>query len=482
MTGKYRAIAEHYIQAIERGALADGQRLPSLRALAELHRVSLATSIEACRLLEKQGYAQARPRAGYFVRHPDRRKPEPAAPEQSSPQHGAPAIDPADYVGVHERISVMLATAHRHPPSVDLGRAICAPSMYPGAALREHALRILRSAPTLYDASPDTGGVHKLKTAIARLSVARGLGVEPDSLLVTHGCSEALSLALRAVTKPGDIVAIESPCYFGILQIIESLGLRAVEIPTDPRTGLSLDGLDIAMNRPEGVRAVLCSPSIHNPLGGTMPDTAKARLVAMCEQRGVALIEDDSYGAFLSNPASARPLKAWDTGGNVIYCSTLNKSLSPGARIGWVIGGKWQNRIAMMMYAVSRHREEVPQLAVADYLANGAFLRHMRRMQTQLARQRALLADAVERHFPAGTEVTRPEAGLLLWVALPGKRDVDRLFSLALDAGIRISPGSMFSNTGRFDHCLRLGAGMPFDTRVAAAVERLGQLIATLPS
>ncbi len=482
MSGKYRAIAAHYAHAIDHGGLAPGERLPSLRELATLHRVSLATTIEACRLLEQQGYAEARPRSGYFVRDPKRqatqRLPRPADDSATGP---APQIDPADYVGVHERISVMLARALQQPPAVDLGRAICAPSMYPGAALREHALRILRARPTLYDASPNPAGVRRLKEAIARLSTLRGLGVDPDSVLVTHGCSEALSLALRAVTSPGDVVALESPCYYGILHIVESLNLRAVEIPTDPATGMSIDGLEIAMNRPEGIRAVICSPTIHNPLGCSMPDAAKARLAALCERHAIPVIEDDSYGAFHASPADARPLKAWDTSGNVIYCSSLSKSLSPGARIGWLVGGKWQNRIAMLMYAVSRHQEEVPQLAMADYLAGNGFVRQMRRTQAQLARQRKLLADAIERYFPRGTHLTRPDAGLVLWVSLPGRPDTDRLFELALDEGIRISPGSMFSNTGRYAHCMRLSAGMPIDSRLEAALARLGQLIAALP-
>ncbi|WP_186053070.1 PLP-dependent aminotransferase family protein [Burkholderia gladioli] len=482
MTHKYRTIAAHYSRAIETGLLPVGERLPSLRELANLHRVSLATTVEACRLLERQGYVEARPRAGYFVRCPKRSVARHAGQPGRAAEPDEPRIDAADYVGVHERISVMLARAMQRAPEVDLARAVCAPAMYPGAALKNHALRILRARPSLYDASPDPGGVSRLKEAIARVSITRGLNLDPGAVLVTHGCSEALSLALRAVTSPGDVVAIESPCYFGILQILESLGLRALELPTDPQRGLSPEALEIALRRPGGVQAVICTPALHNPLGSIMPDDAKARLVESCERSGVPLVEDDSYGALLPNPAHARPLKSWDRTGNVIHCSSLNKTVSPGARIGWLTGGKWQNRIEMLMYAVSRHREEIPQLAVADYLTSGAFHRQMRRMQTQLARQRALLAQAIAEHFPAGTELTRPAAGLLLWVTLPGRTDTDRLFDRALHEGIRISPGSMFSNTGRFGHCLRLSAGMPFDSRIEAAVERLGQLVRELPS
>ncbi|AJK46094.1 PLP-dependent aminotransferase family protein [Burkholderia plantarii] len=476
MHTKYRLLAEHYAKAIENGFLAEGERLPSLRELMALHHVSISTAVEACRVLEMQGYVEAKPRTGYFVRS---RKPiKVPVPVQQESRMEAPAerIDPADYVGVHERISVTLARGQQRQPKIDLAGAVCAPSLYPGAALRDTMLRILRARPSLYDSGPETDGVRKLREAIARTSLTRGLHIDADTVLVTHGCSEALSLALRAVTGPGDIVAIESPCYFGILQIIESLGLRAIEIPTDPQTGISVSALEFAINHMGSIHAVVCMPSVQNPLGSVMSDAAKQRMVALCEKHHVAIIEDDTYGAFLPSPASTKPIKAWDQSGNVIYCNSFNKSLSPGSRVGWLIGGKWQNRIKMLMYAVSRHREEMSQLVVADFTSGGTFNRHMRRMNRLLKDQRAQVVDAVLRYFPAGTTVTQPGAGLLLWVTLPDELNTDRLFDKALDKGIRICPGSIFSNTNKFSNCLRLSAGMPFDAKIDAALKTLAQL------
>lgn len=189
-------------------------------------------------------------------------------------------------------------------PRIDLAGAICAPALYPGAVLRDTMLRIVRAKPSLYHSGPETDGVRKLRKAIARASLMRGLHVDANTLLITNGCSEALSLALRAITEPGDIVAIESPCYFGILQIIESLGLRAIEIPADPQTGISISALEFEINHMCGIRAVVCMPSVQNPLGSVMPDASKAEMVELCERRQIALIEDDTYGMFLLDPAS----------------------------------------------------------------------------------------------------------------------------------------------------------------------------------
>ncbi len=476
MEKKYRALAEHYAKAIASGSLRKGERLPSLRDIATLHRVSISTAVEACRLLERQGYVEAKSRAGYFVIDAMPLVKRTGAAAASDFDNATERIDPADYVGVHERISVTLARGTRRPVKVDLAGAICAPELYPGAALRDNMLRLLRARPRVYGTHPQREGVTKLREAIARCSVSRGMHADPETILVTHGCSEALSLALMAVTSPGDVVAIESPTYFGILQIIESLGLKAIEIPTRPDTGISLDALEFAINHMGRIQAVVCMPSVQNPLGCSMPETAKTRMIDLCEKHNIALIEDDTYGFFLPNPAYSRPLKAWDKKGNVIYCNSLNKSLSPGLRVGWLIGGKWHKKIEMLMYAVSRHREEMLQLVVADFMAGSAFSRHMKRMNALLKQQRTQLVEAILGHFPTGTEVTCPDAGLLLWVRLPDGKNTDVLFEKALAEGIRICPGSIFSNMDKFNDCLRLSCGMPIKGRVESAIRTLGRL------
>ncbi|SMG05695.1 DNA-binding transcriptional regulator, MocR family, contains an aminotransferase domain [Paraburkholderia susongensis] len=441
-----------------------------------LHRVSISTAVEACRVLEKLGYVEAKPRVGYFVRGPMQAQSRVRGVLEKDAHETGQRIDPADYVGVHERISVTLARGLQNPLKVDLAGAVCAPALYPGAALRDNMLRILRARSSLYDSAPRPDGVRKLKEAISRFSVSRGMHVDSDAILVTHGCSEALSLALRAVAGPGDVIAIESPTYFGILQVIESLGLKAIEIPTHPHTGISVDALEFAITHMGSIQAVVCMPSVQNPLGSVMPDAMKAKLAELCEKHDIAVIEDDTYGAFLPSPANSKPVKAWDKSGNVIYCSSLNKSLSPGLRVGWLIGGKWHKKIEMLMYAVSRHREEMSQLVVADFMAGSAFHRHMRRLNALLTQQRTQFVEAILKHFPAGTEVTRPEAGLLVWIRLPGELNADRLFESALCEGIRICPGSIFSNTNKFTDCLRLSYGMPFDARIESALKALARL------
>jgi len=468
----YRQLAEHYRSAIQAGSLAEGDRMPSVRALMRTHEVSLSTALQMCRQLEDEGWLEARPRSGHFVRRPSRARLAPAS-ELST----LALPDPAPYTGLHERVSSLLARARRHRIDVNLSFNMCAPSLYPREALRNAMTRALRDHPELLTAAPQQHGNAALKAAVAKRSLMHGIHAPPEQVLITHGCIEALNLALRAVARPGDMIAVESPTYHGLLQLIEGLGLRALEVPTSPHTGLSLEALELALDCYPAIKAVLAMPNLQNPQGSVMPDEHKQRLVRLCESRDLALIEDGSFSALSSSAVPLKAAKAWDGSGHVIYCASLSKLLAPGLSLGWMIPGRWQARVEMLKYTQTRYSEEWPQLAAAGFLAGSAFDRHLQRMNAALDRQRERMAEAVAEYFPAGTRLSLPRGGVLLWVELPGRLHSERLFDAALAEGIRTSPGSMFSNSSRFDHYLRLGCGWPYDAKIDAAMRTLGRLV-----
>lgn len=467
----YRQLAEHYQGAIETGALAAGDRMPSVRALMRQHGVSLTTALQACRHLEGEGLLEARPRSGYFVR---RRRPScRLAPAAEVVETRPP--DPAAYVGIHAKVSGIVARGQAAPVTVNFALAVGAPELYPVKALQRAAVRHLRRHPQTLTTMGRFHGIPELKAALAKHALLQGMQAAPEDVVVTHGCIEALNLALRAVAKPGDTIAVESPTYYGLLQVLESLGLRALEIPTSPHTGISLEALAFALEHDTSIRAVVAMPNMQNPLGSTMPDDAKQRLVALCRTHDVALVEDDIYGA-MADGVVPKAAKAWDTTGHVIYCNSLNKSLAPGLRLGWMLAGRWQARVEMLKFAQTRYSEELPQQVAAEFVGSGAFERHLQRLRAALKRQRERLAEAVAEHFPAGTRLTVPPGGMLLWIELPDGRSSERLFDAALAEGIKIAPGSMFSNSRRFDHFVRLSAGWPVDAAQERAVERVGEL------
>ena len=470
----YRQLAAHYLDAIAVGTLAPGERMPSVRALMQRHDVSLSTALQVCRHLEREGALEARPRAGYFVR--------PRALSALAPANepGPSLPDPAQFVGTHERVSRIVSSPRLVEHEINFAGACGAPELYPAEALRTATMRVLRREPELFSRAAPRAGELQFRTVLAKRALASCMNLSADDIIVTHGCIEALNLALRAVTQPGDTVAVESPTFFGLLQILESLGLRALEIPNSPQTGISLEALELAAQAYGNIKAVVVVPNFQNPLCSVMPDTHKQQLVEWCEARQIALIEDDTYAASGNGEHLPAALKAWDRTGNVIHCASLHKTLAPGMRLGWMAPGKWHARVNMLKYAQSRYNEALLQMAAADYLASSAFERHLRRLRAHLRSQRERMAESIAQHFPAGTRLSVPEGGMALWIELPERRSSERLFGDALREGIRIVPGLMCSNSRRFDNFIRLSCGAPHTPEIDQALRRLGQLVTAL--
>lgn len=471
----YRKLADHYLGAIKAGSLTQGARMPSVRSMMRAHGVSLSTALQTCRQLESDGWIEARPRSGYFVRQPKRA----ALAPLEEPQPGLPP-DPAQYVGVHARVSDFIAQGRRHPVRVNLSGARGAPELYPGEQLRNAAIRALRRHPDMLVRAAPAGGNAHFRAVLARRAMAGGMVLAPDEVTVTHGCIEAVNLALRAVTQPGDTVAVESPTFYGLLQILESLGLRALEIPTSASSGMSIEALELAIQAYGNIKAVVVVPHFQNPLACIMPDANKQRLVQLCERNGIALIEDDTYSALAEGETPLTALKAWDRSGNVIHCASLHKTLAPGMRLGWMAAGRWQARVAMLKYAQTRDNEEWSQIAAAEFMASSAYDRHLRRLRAALRLQRERMAEAIAAYFPLGTRLTLPDGGMTLWLELPHKLSSQAVFDAALAHGILVAPGSMFSNSNLFDHFLRINCGLPYSDETDEAVRCLGRVVVEL--
>jgi DNA-binding transcriptional MocR family regulator len=364
--------------------------------------------------------------------------------------------------------------------NVPLGAACPAQELFPTDKLLRLVHAEGRRKPQLMGDYAISPGHDRLRAMIARRSVDFGCRLRAEEIIVTNGCIEALNLALRAVAGPGDTIALESPTYFTLLQIIESLGMRALEIPTHPRDGLSIDALDLATQKAGVVKAVIAIPNFQNPLGSLMPDENKARLVQLCEARGIALIEDDIYGDIHFGSARPRVAKAWDRSGNVILCSSFTKTVAPGFRIGWIAPGRLFQHVAMLKFISSVSTPELPQAAIAEFMANGGYDHHLRRLRAGFARQVQQTSHAIAEYFPSGTKITRPAGGFVLWVELPAKVDALELFRHTREERISIAPGPMFTTTKRYRNCIRVGCGHLWNAKMEMGLMRLGKLAAQL--
>jgi DNA-binding transcriptional MocR family regulator len=467
----YRQLAAHYLDAIRAGSLKTGDRLPSLRALMRLHGISLSTALLLCRSMESEGWVEARDRSGYFVLRPAR----PAMAPMDEPAADRPP-DPAQYVGVHALVSDFVARGRQSPVKLNFSIARGAPELYPAEALRNAMTRTLRQRPGLLATASSQKGGGVFREVVAQRSLRIGMTLSPDEILVTNGCIEALNLALRAVARPGDTVAVESPTFYGLLQVLESLGMRALEIPTSPQSGISIEALELAIQAYGNIKAVVVVPHLQNPLGSVMPDAHKQRLAQLCDRHAIPLIEDDTYSELLDTDTPPRALKSWDRTGNVIHCASLHKILAPGLRLGWISAGRWHARVEMLKYAQTRNNEELSQRAAGEFMGTGAYDRHLRRLRAFLKTQREKTVDAIASHFPAGTRLNLPPGGLQLWVELPDRLSSAKVFDAALREQILFAPGTLFSNASRFDHYMRINCGWPFSEAIEAGLRRLGEI------
>ncbi|MVV47757.1 PLP-dependent aminotransferase family protein [Pseudomonas sp. PB120] len=466
-TPLYRQLANHYLDAIRSGTLKTGERFPSIRLMMEKHAVSLSTAVQVCRELEDYGVLEARPRSGNYIRQPDT-LPKPITP---------PPLDTGVYVGIHEQVSSVLKASQRATIKVNFASAYCASELYPLKILQDHMIKALRQDQHLLGAPGTPCGNIALRSTLARRALTAKTNLAPERIVITNGATEAINLALRAVTQPGDTVAVESPTFYGLLQILESLNLRVLEVPATADAGINLFALEQALQRPERIRALIVIPNLQNPLGSIMPEAHKARLVQLCAEHDTVLIEDDTYGDLVDTEQPLSTLKHWDRTDNVIYCASLNKTLAPGMRLGWISAGKWHDRVEMLKHTQSRGCEALSQLAVSAFMKTPSYERYLRRLRTTLTQQRRHMSAAITRYFPAGTRVTHPQGGTLLWVELPVHYSSMALFHEALKVGIQISPGDIFSNGKRFHHFVRIGCGAPYSPKIDEALATLGQLL-----
>lgn len=462
-TTLYREIAEQIQRLISAGTFRPGERVPSVRTLSRQKDVSVTTVLEAYRVLEDSGLIEARPQSGYFVRPRLLRAVE--EPERSSPQQ-IPLK-----VGNRDLMSMILRDTE-NSRLVQLGAAIPPPELVPTEKLNRALARMARRSRSNF--GEPIAGAHELRTQIARRALAAGCDLTPRQIVTTNGCQEAIYFALRATCKPGDTVAVESPTFYGFLQAIELLKLRVIEIATYPRHGLCLDSLRRVLGR-HAVQAVLLIPSFHNPLGSSMPNEKKEELVRILSRRNIPLIEDDIAGDLVHGPERPKAVKAYDTKGLVLLCSSFSKTLAPAYRIGWIAPGRFQEAIEHEKTVTNFATATIPQLAIADFLANGGYERHLRKMRRTLAANVALVTESVGSAFPQGTKVTRPAGGFVLWIELPKSVDALALYERARRSGVTFAPGQLFSAKGGYRNFIRLNAG-GWSDRIRDAVVTLGRL------
>lgn len=460
---RYRQIAEQIKQAIDTGSLPAESRLPSVRTLATQYNVSLTTALKTLRTLEDERYAVARPKSGFFVAARQIGKTR----STLQPEQQARSVAPLD-----EQTELHLAMVGSDC-RVRLDLANGDSALYPIRKLGLLMRQMGYSKPALLGNTVKGTGYAPLKAEIARRAVDYGCNINTDDILITNGCIEAISLSLRATLNPGEGVAVESPCYFVLLQMLHNLNLRVIEVEAGPEGYVNVEKLT-GLFRRKVVRAFLTISNINNPLGKSIPSEQKAYIARQADENDVVIVEDDIFGDTAFGDRRPFPVRAFSP--NAILCSGFSKTVAPGIRIGWVHSVNYMRKIASLKYTSTMGTSVLSQAAIAELLRNGGYDAHLRKLRRELARQIQQMRQAVLRYFPPGTRVSDPEGGYVLWVQMPdGALNVRALFLKARNAGIGIAPGHIFATDHRYDRCFRLNAGFGWNDEVEQAIWQLAR-------
>ncbi len=460
----YHEIASGIAGQITSGVLKHRDKLPSVRMLCKEHNISMNTAKRVFLELEAQSLIDARPQSGYFVsRLPVTKL---LLPDVSRPSSTAKPNEPNELISkVYSNIgNDKLTLFSIGIPSGDL---------LPLAKLKKEIVRAtqkLHEGGATYE--PLQGNVN-LRRMVAVRSLTWGGNLNENDLITTNGAMNALSLCLMAVAKPGNTVAIESPCYPGILQLAVSLGFKVMELPTHPVTGLEIDALKQSINK---IDVCLLVPNYNTPLGSCMPDEHKKEIVALLAKHNIPLIEDDIYGDLYFGSHRPKCCKSFDTEGNVLLCGSISKTLAPGYRVGWVAPGKYKDKLLKLKLIHSISSAAIVQEAVANFLASGKYDTHLRQLRRTLQANYQNYAHAIEKYFPDGTKITRPQGGVAVWVEFGKDIDTAILYDLAIKKDISIAPGRMFTLQDQFNNCMRLCIGLPWSADIEFKLKQLGNL------
>ncbi|ETX10510.1 GntR family transcriptional regulator [Marinomonas ushuaiensis DSM 15871] len=459
----YEKIANQIEHQVHEGIFLPGAKIPSVRKSSKQMEVSVATVLQAYSLLEDRGVIRARPQKGYFVQENQRQTTATAK------------IEPTQNDGSMHALLKRLLHASQDEHITQFGAAIPKSQFLPIRQLQRSVGRLMRLEPEICASYEFTPGSLSLRRQIAIRMLDSSCQLQPDDITITLGCQNALMLSLQAVAKAGDTIAIESPVYHGVLQAIENLNLKAIEIPCSTETGLDLDLLEEAAQKWQ-IKACVVTPNNQNPTGATLNHQARQKLIELSTQHNFILIEDDVYGELSYGDKHERALKADDKNNTVIYCSSFSKSIAPGFRIGWVVGGRFQAEIEHHAYVQSLAIPTLTQRAIANFLENGAYDRHLRKTRLSYQENLTRCLALINEYFPTGTKTSTPKGGFLLWISLPDTVDAMTLHTQALESGIGLLPGLAFSLTSQFNHHFRLNYAQHWDNTTDAALKRLGKL------
>jgi len=462
----YVSFAARIRAMIDEGVLRPGDRIFSVRQASQQYELSISTVLRAYLLLEQEGVISSHPQSGYYV-----------TPRKRLQQRHASPLAKDINLSEIDASKLVLTTLKsiREFGTVPLGSPFPDPQLFPLKKIHQYEKALTDDQGEWGVLSDLPPGNESLRQQIARRYLANGMDASPDDIVITHGATEAITLCLQAVAKAGDMIALESPGYYALAHTVERLGMKVVEVRTDPESGIDLDALR-AMTDNVRIAAVLLTTNFQNPLGFVMPDAKKQALVAFLAEQNIPLIEDDVYGELYFSDAPPLPAKAFDRAGMVLHCASFSKSLAPGYRVGWTSAGRYRQEVERLMFLSSLSLPSAPQIAIAKFMQRDSFDQHLKQLRHSLRSNYVLMRNVIEQSFPAGTQLSVPKGSYVIWVTLPPALDALELYRAAINNGITVAPGTIFSRKKDLTHFIRLNFSHLWTLAIEQAVREVGAL------
>ncbi|KAB0300119.1 PLP-dependent aminotransferase family protein [Vibrio fortis] len=453
----YKTLASQFVQEIEDGKLSEGSRMPSLRQLAKQQAVSMSTAVSCYQELESQGWIHSRPQAGYYI-------------SARSKKHNTP-----EWTQFVSKVSQVHQSFSIHSPyNGPLG---ISSTTIDDTALLELERSFRRSSKRLgsrLNHYPHTQGDPSLCDALSVHFSKLGIHINPQDLVITSGCMPAIKAALEACTQVGDTIAISSPCFSGILDLLGKMGRRIVEIPSIDE-GIDLAQLELHLQQGSVKAGIFCT-SHMNPQGITMTAQQKQKLAELANHYQVPMIEDDVYLELSYSEHTPLPAKYYDSNGYILWCGSISKSLSPSYRLGWCLPGRYTDSYRQQ-HSASCFGVSLPiQLAVADFIESGNYAKQLKRRRTKLLSLRQSYLNYLSERLPSGVNISQPQGGMVLWLQVP-KLNLERFTALIEKHKIDIRLGQLFSTLPLYNDCFRINIGFDLTEDVKREIDLLADAI-----
>jgi len=466
----YLNVANKIATLIETDVYKSGDKLPSLRSLHKENGISVGTVLQAFNHLIDKGFITSREKSGYFVSYRSKR------------HLPLPQSIPASLSARSVHIDKLLQKLREDVPGRDLvplANALPDHRLLPFNSIKRAIQYVSKDVSGTYLGLEDRKGNKLLREEIAKRSFTWNGSLHTDDLIITNGATEALNLCLRAVTKPGDTVLVQNPCFYGIMQALEHHGLKVVTISCHSETGVEVEDVVNACDRLD-IKACVLVSNFNNPNGASLDSEKKRRLAEFANERHIPIIEDDIYGDIFFSGKRPDCIKSYDPDGWVMHCSSFSKSLAPGFRIGWCVPGRFTYEVARSKNMQNGASNSLMQRAIYELLASGAYDRHLKKFRIGLQKNMVKASRLIEQHFPEGTKITSPLGGLVIWAELPPYINTTEVQDLAIKHGVSFGPGELFSNDGDYKNYLRISYCTEWSARTEKAIIKLGELFCAI--